>query len=88
MGGYHWALITTQPILVIVFVTSALLLPAVTLHFHHVYPRPKPWLERHPRLTLLAIYAPSVLMTVALVAVYFWVRHLGVLALPVATFAN
>ncbi|MFL5339786.1 MAG: sigma 54-interacting transcriptional regulator [Gemmataceae bacterium] len=77
MGGYHWALMTTQPVLLVIFVVTGLLLPAVTLHFHHVYPRPKPWFNRHPRLTFLAIYGPPLLVAAALIAAYFWVRDLA-----------
>src|SRR5438270_10899481 len=47
VGGYHWGQIVTQPVLLVIFVLSGLLLPAVTLYFHHVYPRPKPWFQNH-----------------------------------------
>ncbi len=34
IGGYHWARIVTQPVLLLVFMTCSLLLPSVTLHFY------------------------------------------------------
>jgi transcriptional regulator with GAF, ATPase, and Fis domain len=46
IGGYHWWRIVTQPVLLLVFMVSALLLPAVSLHFYLVFPRPKAFLER------------------------------------------
>jgi hypothetical protein len=76
LGGYHWWQIVTQPILMVMFVASAMLLAPVTLHYYHVFPRPKSWLERHPRWTLLAIYGPPILSGIAVVAGYFWVRSL------------
>src|SRR5438874_428640 len=56
IGGYHWSRIITQPLLLLVFATSAVLLPAVSLHFYQLFPRPKPWLEARPRLTLGLTY--------------------------------
>src|SRR5262249_9046692 len=38
LGGYHWTQIVTQPVLMVLFMTSAVLLPAVTLHYFHVFP--------------------------------------------------
>ncbi len=48
IGGYHWWRIVTQPMLLLVFMVSAILLPAVSLHFYLVFPRPKAFLERWP----------------------------------------
>jgi len=76
LGGYHWWQIVTQPLLFVMFVASAILLAPVTLHYYHVFPRPKVWLERHPRLTMLAIYGLPVLAGLAVIAGYFWVRGL------------
>jgi hypothetical protein len=46
MGGYHWSRIVTQPVLILVFMTCAVMLPAVTLHFYLVFPRAKGLLLR------------------------------------------
>ena len=75
VGGFHWWQVITQPVLLTIFVCSALLLPAVTLHFHHVYPRPKPWLVRRPRLCLAAIYAPALLTATSIIGIYFHIRY-------------
>src|SRR5262249_21229336 len=56
-------------------VLSAVLVPAVTHHFHHVFPRPKPWLVQRPRATMAAIYAPPLAMGLAIVCAAFWVRY-------------
>lgn len=77
VGGYHWWQIITQPVLLVVFVLSAVLLPAVTLHFQHVFPRPKAWLTRWPRATLAGIYVAPVLIGLMIVGNYFWVRALA-----------
>jgi transcriptional regulator with GAF, ATPase, and Fis domain len=61
MGGYQWWRIATHPILLVVFIVCAVLLPAVTLHFYLIFPRPKRFLERWPRGALLAIYGVPVL---------------------------
>jgi transcriptional regulator with GAF, ATPase, and Fis domain len=76
MGGYHWLQIATQPVLFLVFMVCSVLLPAVSLHFYLVFPRPKPFVIRQPRLTALAIYGPPLLFLVLLVTGYFRIRWL------------
>jgi DNA-binding NtrC family response regulator len=76
MGGYHWARIVTQPVLLVVFMVCALLLPAVTLHFYLIFPRPKRLLERRPGWVLAGIYGPSVLLLLLLLSGYLRVRWL------------
>jgi transcriptional regulator with GAF, ATPase, and Fis domain len=76
VGGYHWWQIITQPVLLTLFVISAVLVPAITLHFYHVFPRPKVWMLLYRRWVLLVIYAPSVVIGLMLLAAYFWVRWL------------
>jgi transcriptional regulator with GAF, ATPase, and Fis domain len=56
MGGYHWARIATEPVLLVVFMICAVLLPAVCLHFYLLFPSPKPLLERYPTRALAAVY--------------------------------
>ncbi|HEV3142838.1 MAG TPA: sigma 54-interacting transcriptional regulator [Gemmataceae bacterium] len=76
VGGYHWWQIITQPVLLTLFVIAAVLVPPVTLHFYHVFPRPKSWMIRRPRLVLAAIYTTSIVMGIAILGAYFWVRWL------------
>src|SRR5579859_3182073 len=76
LGGYHWWQVVTQPLLLIVFVMSAVLVPAVTLHFHHVFPRTKPWLQRYRWPTFAAIYVIPIVMGLMVIGVSFWVRYL------------
>jgi transcriptional regulator with GAF, ATPase, and Fis domain len=74
MGGYHWAHIVTQPVLILGFIICAVLLPVVLLHFYLIFPRPKVSLQRHPRWTLLAVYGLPLFFLVLLVAGYSWAR--------------
>ncbi len=77
MGGYHWSRIVTQPALLLVFMACALFLPAVSLHFYLLFPRPKPLLERHPQAVTRALYAPPVCFLLFLLFGYLHVRLLG-----------
>jgi transcriptional regulator with GAF, ATPase, and Fis domain len=76
MGGYHWSRIITQPVLLLIFMISAMLLPAVSLHFYLVFPRPKTFLQQHPRRTLLAVYSLPVIFLVIILSGYLRVRWL------------
>ncbi len=75
IGGYHWSRIATQPFLVLPFMGCAVLLPAVSLHFYLVFPRAKAFVLRHPRRTLLAIYAVPTGFLAVLVASYVRLRR-------------
>src|SRR5262249_30002041 len=59
-----------------IFMSSAILLPAVSLHFYLVFPRPKAFLQKHPRRTLLAIYSLPVIFLVIILSGYLRVRWL------------
>jgi DNA-binding NtrC family response regulator len=76
LGGYHWSRILTQPVLLLVFMVCGILLPAVSLHFYLVFPRPKRFLQRRPGWALLAIYGPPVLFLLTLLTGYLRVRWL------------
>jgi transcriptional regulator with GAF, ATPase, and Fis domain len=74
MGGYHWSRIVTQPLLILVFMVCSVLLPAVSLHFYLVFPRPKEILDRAPRLVLLTLYGPPVFFLLMLISNYLRIR--------------
>jgi transcriptional regulator with GAF, ATPase, and Fis domain len=74
IGGYHWWRIATRPVLLLVFIASCMLLPAVSLHFYLLFPRPKNVLERHPRRVLSVVYGPPVFFMLLLVSGYLRVR--------------
>jgi transcriptional regulator with GAF, ATPase, and Fis domain len=76
MGGYHWARIAIQPTLLVIFIVCGVLLPAVSLHFYLVFPRPKAVLHRHPYSSMLGIYGPALAFLVALIVCYMRVRWL------------
>jgi transcriptional regulator with GAF, ATPase, and Fis domain len=76
VGGFHWSLIATQPVLLLVFMVCGILLPAVTLHFYLVFPRPRWVLERYPVVTLAVVYVPPLLFLLVLVWGYLHVRWL------------
>jgi transcriptional regulator with GAF, ATPase, and Fis domain len=75
-GGYNWSYIATQPVLLLVFITCSVLLPAVTLHFYLVFPRPKAFLLSRPAGTLLAVYAVPLAFLLALTGLYAHTRWL------------
>lgn len=62
MGGYHWLRVSQDPILTVIFMTSAVLLPAVSLHFYLVFPRPKKLVEKHRGLSLVLLYSPALIL--------------------------
>src|SRR5262249_10465262 len=76
MGGYHWSHIATQPVLLLVFMVCAVLLPVINLHFYLLFPRKKRALATRPRLTLAIIYGPPLAFLVTLMALYFRLRWL------------
>ncbi|MBI3409515.1 MAG: sigma 54-interacting transcriptional regulator [Planctomycetes bacterium] len=89
MGGYHWSHITRLPILLLVFMVCSVLLPVVTLHFYLIFPRRKPIVERHPRLTFAAIYGIPLAFLLVMIGVYLRVRELVYApAPPVETLAS
>jgi transcriptional regulator with GAF, ATPase, and Fis domain len=76
MGGYHWHRIVTQPPLILVFMICSILLPAVSLHFYLVFPRPKALLDFAPRRVLAVLYGPPVFFLLLLMSGYLQVRWL------------
>jgi transcriptional regulator with GAF, ATPase, and Fis domain len=76
MGGYHWQRLITQPLLELVFMVCSMLLPAVSLHFYLVFPRPKTFYERWPGRTLLLIYGPATVFLAPLISAYLTARWL------------
>jgi transcriptional regulator with GAF, ATPase, and Fis domain len=76
MGGFHWQQIVTQPVLLLVFMASAVLLPAVSLHFYLLFPRPKSFYLRRRGWTLAAVYALPALFLLLLMGAYFQIRDL------------
>jgi transcriptional regulator with GAF, ATPase, and Fis domain len=83
MGGYHWARIVTQPVLLVVFMVCAVLLPAVSLHFYLVFPRPKATLDRRPLTVLACLYGLPVLFLVLFLNDYGSIRSLSQLGAEV-----
>jgi transcriptional regulator with GAF, ATPase, and Fis domain len=69
-GGYHWSRLVTTPPFFLVFLACAVLLPAVSLHNYHVFPRRKSWLTEHPGWTLGIIYGPTFILLVVLGSIY------------------
>ncbi len=76
MGGYHWTRIATQPFLLLVFMACGVFLPAVSLHFYLVFPRPKEILQRYPWEILGAIYGVPIGFLAILMFGYFHLRGL------------
>jgi transcriptional regulator with GAF, ATPase, and Fis domain len=76
IGGYHWSRIATQPVLLLIFIVCATLLPAVSLHFYLLFPRPKALLEDRRRWTLALVYGPAVAFLVLMFSGYLRLRWL------------
>lgn len=76
LGGYHWARIATEPILILVFMICSVLLPPVCLHFYLMFPNRKPILERHPTATLFWVYIFPILFLFCLLGLYGALRLL------------
>lgn len=74
MGGYHWAHIATQPVLLLIFMVCGVMLPVVSLHFYFLFPRKKSWLVTHPRSTFALIYGPPVGFLATMILLYFHLR--------------
>ena len=74
IGGYNWLYIVTQPVLLPIFMACAVLLPAVSLHFYLLFPRPKDVVLRRPKAVLAAIYGPPLLFLAAMLACYVALR--------------
>jgi len=61
IGGFHWWVLSANPLLNVPFVICAVLTPAVSLHFFLSYPRPLPPLDRAPKQTVTGLYlVPSI----------------------------
>ena len=67
IGGFHWATVAGSFWLTLPFGVCGILLPALTLHFFLVYPRPKPPLTTWPVAVTRAIYAIPLITTVCFV---------------------
>lgn len=66
IGGYHWQQIATSPALTFVFALCAMALPQASLHFYLLFPQPKTWLTRRPRLALALIYGLPAILQLAI----------------------
>ena len=67
MGGFHWWVIASSPLLNLPFLVCALLTPAVSVHFFLCYPRPLGPMEIHPRRTIASIYIVPALTAVVMI---------------------
>jgi DNA-binding NtrC family response regulator len=77
MGGYHWTEIVGEPLLIYPFVIFAVFVPAVSLHFALVFPRPNPLYLLRRRLVLGTIYGLAILNVLALWSCMLWSRYAG-----------
>ena len=67
IGGFHWATVAGSFWLTLPFGICGILLPALTLHFFLVYPRPKPPLTMWPVAVTRALYGLPLTATVCFV---------------------
>lgn len=76
MGGYHWSRIVTHGPLFLIYTMCGVLLPAVSLHFYLIFPRPKAFLGTYGRRIWLVVYGIPLIFLAALVGSYLYVRVL------------
>src|SRR5439155_19687131 len=62
------------------FMVCAVLLPVVLLHFYVVFPRPKKWLQEHPRWAMVAMYGLPLGFLATMLGTYLYLRSLPPLA--------
>lgn len=74
VGGYHWWILGGRLWLNLPFSISAILFPAVMLHFFLVFPRPKQFLMEKPLHWLAAIYAVPLAVAIVAVAVQVYLK--------------
>jgi transcriptional regulator with GAF, ATPase, and Fis domain len=77
MGGYHWSRIASQPVLLLGFMVCSVLLPPTLLSFYLVFPRPKPFVQRHAFTAFVANYAIPLLFLLGMLICFFRIRTLG-----------
>ncbi|HEX6983909.1 MAG TPA: hypothetical protein VF170_00970, partial [Planctomycetaceae bacterium] len=77
VGGFHWWTVANSAWLTFPFIGCGVLLPAVTLHFFLVYPRPVAWAVRRPRTLLALIYAVPAVAVVAAAAFLVYARAIA-----------
>lgn len=77
LGGYHWWRIATQPMLLLLFMSAALFLPAVSLHFFMIFPKTKKILSANPLAVLGTVYGVPGLFLVLLISGYVRIRWVG-----------
>src|SRR5205814_5307568 len=71
-----WSRIVTHAPLFLIYTMCGVLLPAVSLHFYLIFPRPKAFLQRYAGRTWMLIYGIPLVFLTALVASYLYVRVL------------
>src|SRR5439155_10721319 len=77
VGGFHWWIVASSPVLNVPFVGCALCVPVVSLHFFLTYPR-RTWpLTQFPRVALSALYAVPVIGFAGIVGMLGYTQWLG-----------
>jgi transcriptional regulator with GAF, ATPase, and Fis domain len=77
VGGFHWWVIAGSLWMNAPFAVSAVLVPAVTLHFFLIYPRSKTSLVRNPRATLGLLYSVPIAAAAGILSVLAYARWLN-----------
>lgn len=74
VGGFHWWILASSPLLNLPFIFAACLLPAVTLDFFSRFPRENFLLKSKHNLMAWLVYAPSIAAAV-LVSFLYWTAY-------------
>lgn len=71
VGGFHWWVLASNPLLNIPFILCASTLPALVLNFFLVFPRETEFLRTRQFLIQLGILGPAAISTILLVVIYW-----------------
>lgn len=85
IGGFHWWVLGGSLLLTTPFLVSAVLVPAVSLHFFLSYPRQLELLTNYPKNTLTVIYSVPILATVVMLSLSAFGRLLTTTTMSATT---
>jgi len=66
LGGSHWWVIASNPILILMFSTAGVFLPSVLVHFFLVYPVPRELYHRHRQSLHWLVYSPAMIAAIVI----------------------
>ncbi|MCA9062582.1 MAG: sigma 54-interacting transcriptional regulator [Planctomycetaceae bacterium] len=77
VAGFHWWIVAGNPLLNIIFIVCATLLPALALQFFLVFPGEPDFVRRHRRLVQIGLFAPVTILAILICVVYWTAWNLN-----------